>query len=176
MSTDDSDLDSQLVKLVGRAIADLGSQSGRITADVTLASDLGATFASGGAIDDRKYIVSYLNKVYSHVTVADPKQYEGIIQLAASLPNDSDIRDNLGAIFIKKLWYSLEHPPMSYLGDDFRYRKADGSNNVGPYRFIPQQDLMLIKPIEYFVPPAWSCRKSLCPQRCGDSSAVIKAG
>ncbi len=31
---------------------------------------------------------------------------------------------------IDELWNSLQHPPMSYLGDKFAYRQADGSNNV----------------------------------------------
>ena len=31
---------------------------------------------------------------------------------------------------IDELWNSLQHPPMSYLGDKFAYRSADGSNNV----------------------------------------------
>ncbi len=31
---------------------------------------------------------------------------------------------------IDELWNSLQHPPMSYLGDNFTYRQADGSNNV----------------------------------------------
>lgn len=31
---------------------------------------------------------------------------------------------------IDELWNSLQHPPMSYLGDKFTYRQADGSNNV----------------------------------------------
>lgn len=30
---------------------------------------------------------------------------------------------------VKTLWESLEHPPLSYEGDEYRYRMADGSNN-----------------------------------------------
>ncbi|PSR83722.1 heme peroxidase [Coniella lustricola] len=57
------------------------------------------------------------------------KAYESIIQLAASLPNDSGIRDSLSASFTKTLWKNLWHPPISYLGTPLRYRTADGSNN-----------------------------------------------
>lgn len=57
-------------------------------------------------------------------------QYEGIIQLAASLPNGSGLRDDLSGSFIKTLWNNLQHPPISYLGQEFKYRAADGSNNV----------------------------------------------
>lgn len=61
---------------------------------------------------------------------ADLAQYEEIIQLAASLPNGSQLRDDLSGSFIKTLWNNLQHPPISYLGSDFKYRAADGSNNV----------------------------------------------
>lgn len=60
-------------------------------------------------------------------------QYENIIQLAASLPNNSGLRDTLGASFIKTLWKNLQHPPISYLGTPFKYRTADGSNNNTMY-------------------------------------------
>lgn len=32
-------------------------------------------------------------------------------------------------MFLGELWNSLQHPPLSYLGDEFAYRSADGSNN-----------------------------------------------
>lgn len=32
-------------------------------------------------------------------------------------------------MFLGELWNSLDHPPKSYLGNDFAYRSADGSNN-----------------------------------------------
>jgi hypothetical protein len=32
--------------------------------------------------------------------------------------------------FIGTLWNVLRHPPLSYVGDQFTYRAADGSNNV----------------------------------------------
>lgn len=50
--------------------------------------------------------------------------------MAASLPNDSQLRNGLTGQFIKTLWSGLKHPPISYLGDEFKYRAADGSNNV----------------------------------------------
>ncbi|KAK4118839.1 heme peroxidase family protein [Parathielavia appendiculata] len=31
--------------------------------------------------------------------------------------------------FIDTLWKNLQHPPLAYLGNEFRYRTADGSNN-----------------------------------------------
>ncbi len=54
---------------------------------------------------------------------------EKIIQLAASLPPGSKSLDELTSQFIKLLWETLEHPPLSYQGDEYKYRTADGSNN-----------------------------------------------
>lgn len=48
-----------------------------------------------------------------------------------SLPNGSTIRNDLSGSFINTLWTTLQHPPISYLGNEFRFRTADGSNNVG---------------------------------------------
>lgn len=53
---------------------------------------------------------------------------ERVIQVVASLPSRSKLRDELTNSFLNELWYSLDHPPLLYVGDDFNYRKADGSN------------------------------------------------
>lgn len=39
------------------------------------------------------------------------------------------MRNDLTLAFIDELWNSLQHPPLSYLGDKFQYRQADGSYN-----------------------------------------------
>lgn len=54
---------------------------------------------------------------------------EKIIQLAASLPAESKALGDLTGQFIKLLWENLEHPPLSYQGDEYKYRTADGCNN-----------------------------------------------
>lgn len=54
---------------------------------------------------------------------------EEIMQLIAALPDRSARRVQLTGTLLDVLWNSLQHPPMSYLGDAFRYRSADGSNN-----------------------------------------------
>ena len=56
---------------------------------------------------------------------------ECVIGLVSNLPNNSKLRVELTNTFLGELWYSLEHPPSRYLGDQFQYRQADGSNNVG---------------------------------------------
>ena len=52
-----------------------------------------------------------------------------LLQLVAALPDRSANRVELTSLFLDELWNSLQHPPLSYLGDEFRYRSADGSNN-----------------------------------------------
>lgn len=54
---------------------------------------------------------------------------ERIIQLAADLPIASRTSDTLTNSFLNQLWTDLQHPPQSHLGQEYIYRKADGSNN-----------------------------------------------
>jgi hypothetical protein len=60
---------------------------------------------------------------------------EKTIQLVAALPSGSKRQEMLTNVFIDELWYSLDHPPLLYMGDQFRFRQADGSNNVSFYPF-----------------------------------------
>ncbi|KAF2199499.1 heme peroxidase [Delitschia confertaspora ATCC 74209] len=56
---------------------------------------------------------------------------EKVIAVAAALPETSKTRGKLTEVMIDGLWDSLQHPPLSYMGDKFQYRTADGSyNNV----------------------------------------------
>lgn len=55
---------------------------------------------------------------------------ERVIALVADLPHQSKLREELSNTFITELWDSIDHPPLLYIGDDYMYRKADGSNNV----------------------------------------------
>jgi linoleate 10R-lipoxygenase len=50
-------------------------------------------------------------------------------QIVSSLPSNSKMRVDLTNIFLDELWGSLPHPPLSYMGSDYAYRSADGSNN-----------------------------------------------
>lgn len=69
----------------------------------------------GSLIDDKTYIM------------------ERVIQLAAELPLESKAGIGLTNGFLTKLWNDLGHPPLSDLGPDLKYRKADGSNNNPSY-------------------------------------------
>lgn len=65
------------------------------------------------------------------VGLTDDKTYlmEGLIRVAAALPDGSGTRDIITKNFVTQLWNDLQHPPQSYLGPKFQYRSADGSNN-----------------------------------------------
>ncbi|KAF2190854.1 heme peroxidase [Zopfia rhizophila CBS 207.26] len=63
--------------------------------------------------------------------LTDDKDYlmEGMIKVAAKLPDGSRGRDKLTNKFVTQLWDDLQHPPLSYLGTKYQYRSADGSFN-----------------------------------------------
>ncbi|EXJ92751.1 prostaglandin-endoperoxide synthase 1 [Capronia epimyces CBS 606.96] len=79
--------------------------------DVKAATHIVEDALSGKPVDDRKM------------------HMEEVMQLVAALPDGSANRVELTSKLLDVLWNSLQHPPMSYLGDEFRYRSADGSNN-----------------------------------------------
>ena len=54
---------------------------------------------------------------------------EEIMQLVSALPTRSAKRVELTGLFLDELWNSLQHPPLSYLGDKYTYRSGDGSGN-----------------------------------------------
>jgi len=53
-----------------------------------------------------------------------------LAKLISSLPPGGITQAALIAPLAKLGWESLGHPPISYLGDEFQYRSADGSYNV----------------------------------------------
>lgn len=73
--------------------------------------DVFATGLSGKLINDKQYLM------------------ERVIKIMSELPVSSSSSLKLTDGFLKLLWSDLQHPPVSYLGDDYIYRKADGSNN-----------------------------------------------
>ena len=73
--------------------------------------DVALSGVKGEPIDDKTYLM------------------ERIIQLTAELPLNDRVGATLTNDFLSQLWNDLEHPPRSYLGYDFAFRKPDGSNN-----------------------------------------------
>ncbi|KAH7062119.1 fatty acid oxygenase [Macrophomina phaseolina] len=83
-------------------------------------------------IGDAKTLKDVLNNK-TRKELIDDKTYlmERVIQLVADLPSNSELRVDLTNTFVDELWGCLQHPPISYLGDQFVYRQADGSfNNI----------------------------------------------
>ncbi|KAH6966960.1 heme peroxidase [Fusarium venenatum] len=60
---------------------------------------------------------------------------ERTIQLVANLSDHSKVQEALTNGFIAQLWNSIDHPPMLYMGNKYRFRQPDGSWN-NPY--LPQ--------------------------------------
>lgn len=54
---------------------------------------------------------------------------ERLVQLLSKLPPESKELKRLSDGFIDQLWNTLDHPPASSLGDQYKYRQADGSHN-----------------------------------------------
>jgi hypothetical protein len=73
----------------------------------------------------------------------DDKTYimERVIRLASQLPLTSPAGICITNSFLTQLWNDLKHPPLSYLGEDFMYRKADGSNNniMWPHMYVSRK-------------------------------------
>ncbi|CCF43731.1 linoleate diol synthase [Colletotrichum higginsianum] len=80
---------------------------------------------------DVKTLVQIIKSKLKREKIQDDKTMimERTIQIVAKLPHNSRLREQLTNTFIEELWDSLDHPPMLYMGDEFKYRRADGSYN-----------------------------------------------
>ena len=78
------------------------------------------------------------NKLTGHGITDDKTMImERVIALVADLPHQSKLREELTNSFLTELWDSLDHPPLLYVGDLYRFRTADGSHNVGsPHAYL----------------------------------------
>ncbi|KAK2591548.1 hypothetical protein QQS21_010768 [Conoideocrella luteorostrata] len=82
-------------------------------------------------IGDLKTLKDIITAKLKGETLQDDKTMimERTIQLVATMPNKSKRQEILTNTFIDELWNSLDHPPLLYMGDEFKYRQPDGSNN-----------------------------------------------
>ena len=63
----------------------------------------------------------------------DDKTYltEHLVKIASELPASSKAGTKLSNELVQQLYDSLQHPPVAQLGDEYKYRTADGSfNNI----------------------------------------------
>ncbi|KAH0555975.1 hypothetical protein GP486_006082 [Trichoglossum hirsutum] len=134
---DINDVFKQYAQLIHASQRPLPSQTGDGTyIEQSVPSGLWQDLKNLGFKDVNTLLEVMKNKASGELT--DDKTYimERIIQLVSGLPALSKNRFNLTNQFIDELWNSLQHPPLSYLGDDFAYRQADGSNNNIMYPHI----------------------------------------
>lgn len=84
------------------------------------------------AREDLKTLVQIIKSKIKREKIQDDKTMimERTIHIVAKLPHNSRLREQLTNTFIEELWGSLDHPPMLYMGDEYKYRQADGSYNV----------------------------------------------
>ena len=104
-------------------LKDLASQAPRIVQDIDILVEQIVAYYRGGYQDDSKYFVE---PFYSDISF----QMEKFIQLVCSLPSTSKFGTQFTDGLITNLWNCLRHPPLSYVGDHYQYRTADGSCNV----------------------------------------------
>jgi hypothetical protein len=79
--------------------------------------------------EDLDTLLGFLNAHVHGVTDDSELLLERVIQLLAKLPHTSEEGAKLQDGFIHSLWEGLPHPPVTTLGEEHRYRTADGSNN-----------------------------------------------
>ena len=81
--------------------------------DIGTLVDLAKAALTGDPINDKTYLTEHL------------------LRIAAELPENSKEGSKLSSKFVQYLYDSLQHPPTSQLGDEHKYRAADGSfNNI----------------------------------------------
>ncbi|KAL4993029.1 hypothetical protein BDV10DRAFT_200064 [Aspergillus recurvatus] len=81
-------------------------------------------------IEDASTIKSFIESTARGPLIDDKTMLmERLIRLMAKMPDKSQTRAKLTHWFLGKLWDSLPHPPLSYVGDKYAYRSADGSHN-----------------------------------------------
>ncbi|MCJ1331818.1 hypothetical protein MMC10_008510 [Thelotrema lepadinum] len=108
--------------------------------DVSTIAGISKALITSEPVDDRTY------------------QMERIIQLGCDLPLESAPGRGLRGSFVNTLWNDLQHPPLSYMTEAFRYREADGSYNnihtpkIGAANTPYARTVRPLKPQKYALP------------------------
>ena len=112
---------------------------------------------TGELLDDKTYLMEHL--MQAGRALGRNPFVANSMQLVSGLPPLSKTRVDLTNTFVDELWNSLEHPPLSYLGDQFAFRTGDGSYNVSSHRAGDDPTLILV---EHHVSALGSCKYTLC--------------
>ncbi|EGP87976.1 unnamed protein product [Zymoseptoria tritici ST99CH_1A5] len=79
---------------------------------------------------DIKTLLTFAFTAATHQPVDDRElMMEKVIAVVTKLPQNSKARRKLTGILITGLWNSLDHPPLTFQGPEYQYRRADGSYN-----------------------------------------------
>jgi hypothetical protein len=82
-------------------------------------------------VSDFATLVQVLEKTKTGDDWDDSKYLmEKLIHTATKFPDHSAVGKKVTDGFLTQLYNDLQHPPISYLGDHYKYRSADGSYNV----------------------------------------------
>lgn len=82
-------------------------------------------------IDDAETLIELVKTTATGEKINDKSYFmERLIKLASELPLTSKNGVKLTNSLVNKLWSDLQHPPSTFLGEEYIYRRADGSNNV----------------------------------------------
>ncbi|MCJ1260674.1 hypothetical protein MMC22_000536 [Lobaria immixta] len=81
-------------------------------------------------IDDAETLIELVKSTATGEKINDKSYFmERLIKLASELPVTSKNGVRLTNSLVNKLWSDLQHPPSTFLGEEYIYRRADGSNN-----------------------------------------------
>ncbi|KAL8793128.1 MAG: hypothetical protein Q9195_004240 [Heterodermia aff. obscurata] len=100
----------------------------RLIKDISTGISVSRLLVLGGYVDDKTYIVCSTTHEFLEI-YNNASKGERLLQLIAGLPDGSILRKALTGRLVKQLWSRLEHPPKTYLGDEYKFRTADGYNN-----------------------------------------------
>jgi len=69
---------------------------------------------------------------------------ERLIQVVSHMPRSSENRNLITGGLVGQLFDSLQHPPLSYVGEKFQYRDPDGRYNASSLGLDLTMHVMLI--------------------------------
>jgi len=96
--------------------------------EVEATSDLIADIHAMG-FKDYETLLAFLNAAVTGKINDNDLLLENLIRLLAKLPQTSKAGKQLTDGLLTQLWGTLDHPPYSSTGFEYRYRAADGSGN-----------------------------------------------
>ncbi|KAI5804623.1 heme peroxidase [Peziza echinospora] len=122
------------------ALPDLGSLrtalhtaiQSKTDSEETSFADILEEFKSKGPefMKHAQLVVDLVNSKTSGLPLDDRDMLtERIIKVVAKLPETSKARKKITEVLVDQLWASLPHPPLTYVGEQFQFRQADGSYN-----------------------------------------------